>query len=87
MNDKNGMRIWDGDYVVGVDPHGKACDGTVIGKVYNPPVVMIMDDNGRTTTLNPLKVEIIEMVGAEPVSDCGPFLWPPVTGKTKLQPF
>ena len=87
MNDKNGMRIWDGDYVVGLGANGKTYEGTVVGKKYDPPRVLVMDDDGRITNLNPLTIEIVEMVGAEPVSDCGPLLWPPVTGKTKLQPF
>lgn len=64
MNDKNGMRIWDGDFVVGVGSDGKAYDGTVVGKTYDPPVVMIIDDNGHITNLNPRKVEIVEMVEA-----------------------
>lgn len=65
MNDKNGMRIWDGDFVVGVGSDGKAHDGTVIGKVYDPPMVVIMDDTGHITNLNPQKVEIVEMVDAD----------------------
>ena len=87
MNDKNGMRIWDGDYVVGTGPGDDVYEGTVVGKVYDPSVILVMNDDGRITKLNPQKVEIQEMVGAEPVSDCGPFIWPPVTGKTKLQSF
>ena len=87
MNDKNGMRIWDGDYVVGVGSGGKAYEGTVVGKTYDPPVVLVMDDAGHITNLNPLTLEILEMAGAVPEPDCGPQLWPPVTGKTKLKPF
>jgi hypothetical protein len=77
MNDKNGMRIWDGDYVVGVGSDGKAYDGTVVGKNYEPPVVLVMDDDGRIANMNPRKVEIVEMAGAVPEPDCGIQVWPP----------
>lgn len=77
MNDRNGLRIWDGDYVVGVDPDGNAYDGTVVGKIYDPPGIQVINDDGRILVLDPRKVEIQEMAGAEPEPDCGIQVWPP----------
>ena len=76
MNDRNGLRIWDGDYVVGVDPDGNAYDGIVVGKIYDPPGIQVMNDDGRKLVLDPRKVEIQELDEVDE-PDCGIQVWPP----------
>ena len=58
MEDKNGTKIWDGDYVVGLTDSGDVCEGIVTGKHPVKPYVKVMDDNGDEVWLKNYRTEV-----------------------------
>lgn len=58
MEDKNGTKIWDGDYVVGVTASGEVRDGIVTGKYPAQMTVRITDDNGDDAWLKNYRTEV-----------------------------
>lgn len=64
MEDKNGQRIWDGDYVVGITASGDVAEGVVTGKDPAHMIVRIMDpDTGKFSWLKNYRLEV------QPVSE------------------
>ena len=63
MEDKNGTKIWDGDYVVGLTDSGDVYEGIVTGKHPVKPYVKVMDDSGEERWLKNYRTEV------QPVSE------------------
>lgn len=55
MFDKNGRRIWDGDYVT-----NPIANGLVTGKNRATVLIRVMDDNGHDLWVSPNECEIVD---------------------------